>query len=194
MVRLMFWRVWHVHNCIVHLAEFAPIAQSIQFMLSYRETLENIAHGSACPDGKGKAKVWDRKEDRRSRGIGGTGATSKWSLPPACWSKVNVDGAFVPQTGRSGIGLIGRDSIGSVIFSAWMEITLKMRKCGRGGDEALCGKNSISGAACTWPGDHRVGSYFFSKLDGDGSIGAGLPGSGREGAISSATRDSFPSG
>ncbi|KAF8762282.1 hypothetical protein HU200_009635 [Digitaria exilis] len=47
---------------------------------------------------------------------------SRWRPPPEGWTKVNVDGSFVIQTGGAGIGVVGRDNRGNVKFLACQEI------------------------------------------------------------------------
>lgn len=46
-------------------------------------------------------------------------ALHKWKAPPPGWTKVNVDGSFVAETGTAGVGVVARDTSGQVIFSAW---------------------------------------------------------------------------
>jgi len=41
-----------------------------------------------------------------------------WLPPRMGWAKINVDGAFVEQTGEAGVGILARDHSGSVCFSA----------------------------------------------------------------------------
>nr|CAB3478466.1 unnamed protein product [Digitaria exilis] len=45
--------------------------------------------------------------------------TGTWQQPPEGWSKMNVDGSFVSEDGRAGVGLVARNSVGQVIFTAW---------------------------------------------------------------------------
>lgn len=39
--------------------------------------------------------------------------------PPAGWCKINVDGSFVMDTGKAGVGVIVRDAEGQAVFTAW---------------------------------------------------------------------------
>jgi ribonuclease HI len=42
-----------------------------------------------------------------------------WSPPPPGWTKINIDGSFLPETGDAGVSVIARDSRGRILFSAW---------------------------------------------------------------------------
>lgn len=43
----------------------------------------------------------------------------KWQAPPEGWIKVNVDGSFVTETGNAGVGVVARNALGQVVFTAW---------------------------------------------------------------------------
>ncbi|GJN29772.1 hypothetical protein PR202_gb18091 [Eleusine coracana subsp. coracana] len=45
-----------------------------------------------------------------------------WKPPSEGWAKVNVDGAFSPNNGQDGVGVIIRDARGAVILTAWKVI------------------------------------------------------------------------
>ncbi|GJN07802.1 hypothetical protein PR202_ga25666 [Eleusine coracana subsp. coracana] len=44
---------------------------------------------------------------------------AQWKAPNVGWIKVNVDGAFVEQTGQAGAGVVARNHVGKTIFTAW---------------------------------------------------------------------------
>lgn len=46
-------------------------------------------------------------------------AEVKWQAPDPGWTKVNVDGSFVIDSGAAGVGVVARNSSGKVLFSAW---------------------------------------------------------------------------
>jgi hypothetical protein len=64
--------------------------------------------------GKEPCSVSDNKE-RSDFSMG-------WEPPPEGWTKINVDGSFVEQSGAAGVGVIARDDKGTVIFTAWCAI------------------------------------------------------------------------
>ncbi|KAG2587723.1 hypothetical protein PVAP13_5NG166162, partial [Panicum virgatum] len=45
-----------------------------------------------------------------------------WSAPDVGWVKINVDGAYMEDSGEAGIGVIIRDSSGQVLLTAWKHI------------------------------------------------------------------------
>ncbi|WVZ52945.1 hypothetical protein U9M48_003943, partial [Paspalum notatum var. saurae] len=75
-------------------------------------------------EGKGKKParpLGGRSDDGRGRRDDTASVTTRrgWQKPEDGWIKVNVDGAFVEQTGTAGAGVVARDTEGSVIFTAW---------------------------------------------------------------------------
>ena len=88
------------------------------FLVSYWESLSRHSDASLSFDSKGKqpaSSSSDHAPQRRPQApAGGT-----WSPPPPDWTKINIDGSVVVQTGQAGVGVICRDSNGQVVFSAW---------------------------------------------------------------------------
>ncbi|WVZ51469.1 hypothetical protein U9M48_002614 [Paspalum notatum var. saurae] len=75
-------------------------------------------------EGKGKKPArppGGRSDDGRGRKDATASVTTRrgWQKPEDGWIKVNVDDAFVEQTGTAGAGVVARDMEGSVIFTAW---------------------------------------------------------------------------
>nr|CAB3483985.1 unnamed protein product [Digitaria exilis] len=58
-------------------------------------------NGNKLCKGKGKAK-----------------AAAAWLPPQHSWTKINLDGSFVAQTGGAGAGIVAQNSKGKVIFTA----------------------------------------------------------------------------
>jgi hypothetical protein len=82
-------------------------------------TLADILSGDAPDAGKGKLPC-SSSDNRKQTSAGSkeVGRTA-WEPPPAGWTKVNVDGSFVSQSGEAGISIIARDCKRQVIFMAW---------------------------------------------------------------------------
>jgi len=72
-------------------------------------------------DTKGKRPTCETSENstQRSKTVMGKTNLHTWLPPRMGWAKINVDGAFVEQTGEAGVGILARDHSGSVCFSAW---------------------------------------------------------------------------
>jgi ribonuclease HI len=120
LVRLLFWRAWSVRNNIVHNSGPSSIQSSVHVLLSYWATLMNDQQNSE-QDRKGKRLSWVPCENNKQHGNSDGMEPKKhtWIPPKVGWVKINVDGAFVEQTGEAGIGILARDHLGVVCFSAW---------------------------------------------------------------------------
>ncbi|KAF8697530.1 hypothetical protein HU200_035862 [Digitaria exilis] len=97
LIKLVLWRAWTMHNNITHQSGPTGILDSVHFLLSMQSTLSEVHQG----DTEGTA----------------------WTPPEEVWTKLNVDGSFVAQTGQAGVGVVARNSQGKVIFTAWQELT-----------------------------------------------------------------------
>ena len=53
-------------------------------------------------DEKGKRKVWTSSQTPCAKPAG----KEHWEAPPNGWTKLNVDGSFIEQTGEAVIGVI----------------------------------------------------------------------------------------
>ena len=97
--------------------------------LSMQATLSDVLSGSCSNTGKGKLPCSvPRKHKQSSAGSTSLGRTT-WDPPPAGWTKVNIDGSFVSQTGAAGVGVIARDSQRRIIFTAWCSFSgVKMQQ------------------------------------------------------------------
>ena len=98
---LVLWRAWFVRNEWVHAARWIRGDISVNFLAAYWESLSlNPLPGTT--ENKGKQAV--SLQGMPSVGIG-TRAMKPWEPPEEGWIKVNVDGAFVEQTGKAGVGV-----------------------------------------------------------------------------------------
>jgi len=120
LVRLLFWRAWSIRNNIVHNLGPISIESSVHFLLSYQATLVDVQQNNV-QDTKGKRPTCETSENstQRSKTVMGKSKLHTWIPPRMGWAKINVDGAFVEQTGEAGVGILARDHSGSVCFSAW---------------------------------------------------------------------------
>ena len=109
---------WFVRNEWVHAERWIRGDVSVNFLVAYWESLSlNSPPGMA--EDKGKQAVSPQSLLRVGAG---TRAMKPWKPPEEDWIKVNVDGAFVEQTGKTGVGVAIRDQKGTVLLSAWMVV------------------------------------------------------------------------
>ena len=114
---LILWRSWFVRNELTHSTRIPATNSSICFLLNYWETMCNIREEEAS-DRKGKqvrnqhSKVKSTKEKMNLR----------WIPPEDGQIKINVDGAFT-NNGDASVGVVIRNSEGTVLLSAWRVIS-----------------------------------------------------------------------
>ena len=101
-----------------HAGRWIQGAASVRFLSSYWEALSNPSAPMA--DDKGKHATGSSCNPSPSPGFR---PKRPWRMPEEGWIKVSVDGAFLEQTGKAGIGVAIRDQSGSVLVSAWKVIT-----------------------------------------------------------------------
>lgn len=122
-ILLLFWRAWYLRNDSIHGKGTGSIRGSVQFLVSYSESLNIIHHGQgALPDAKGKAKIDEGCGTRIHQGRYGSGSKqqlAKWSSPQEGWVKMNSDAAFSMLTGDASAGVVVRDANGRVLLTAW---------------------------------------------------------------------------
>ncbi|TVU19841.1 hypothetical protein EJB05_36016, partial [Eragrostis curvula] len=103
MLLLILWRAWFVRNQITHDGPEMSVEGSVQFLLSYYDTLFNVRQDQIPSDVK-------RKEPGNVRTI------KKWVKPPCGRAKINVDAAFSVDSGRAGVGVIIRNDHGEIVL------------------------------------------------------------------------------
>ncbi|XP_062232870.1 uncharacterized protein LOC133930222 [Phragmites australis] len=117
---LVLWRSWHLRNDIIHEKGLASIADSVSFLKNFRETLSPVWQQEV--DHKGKLPISEciiPEPIRRNRA---TSDDVVWRPPPEGWAKINVDGAFRPESGEASVGIIARDCRGLVLYSAYKAV------------------------------------------------------------------------
>ncbi|GJN05719.1 hypothetical protein PR202_ga23378 [Eleusine coracana subsp. coracana] len=114
---LLLWRTWQVRNEITHHENVSTIEGSVHFLRSYAESLHIAKQYPVDWSGNGKQKL--NPGGRRRVEIV---HSLTWKPPSEGWAKVNVDGAFSPNNGQGGVGVIIGYARGAVILTAWKVI------------------------------------------------------------------------
>ncbi|KAF8762283.1 hypothetical protein HU200_009631 [Digitaria exilis] len=124
LTKLVLWKAWSLHNDITHESESSSILGSVHSLLSMRSALDEMQQqqGVGCRD-----EQHCSSSDKRIRHSKGKqkGLASSWTPPVKGWTKVNVDGSFVAQTGGAGVGVVARDDQGRALFAVCQEL----RRC-----------------------------------------------------------------
>lgn len=125
LVKLLLWRTWTSHNNIVHQSGSFRIEDSVHRLLNIRETSLNMKEATVVSHdtGKGKEIIGDSDQRRESKMQEEQLSRAKWTPPKEGWTKINVDGSYVEQSGEAGIGVIARNCEGKVIFTAWRPLS-----------------------------------------------------------------------
>lgn len=79
----------------------------------------------SCEQARKKEEITSRKGKEHCSGSGNREEARRlesWTPPHERWTKVNIDGSFVEQTGGAGVGVIAKNHRGEVIFTAWRAI------------------------------------------------------------------------
>ncbi|KAF8696701.1 hypothetical protein HU200_036326 [Digitaria exilis] len=95
------------------------IYDGVQALLAMRSSLELINEGGRENTRKKGAVQQQELDNNRGKEKAMSSKKVRWELPPQDWCKVNVDGSFVESNGTAGVGVIARNSMGQVIFTAW---------------------------------------------------------------------------
>lgn len=120
LVKLVLWRAWLTHNNITHQSGPVGIHAGVQALLSMSTLIEQGEVGHVEPSSKGKkpmhaCKVGSEKVKERADSNG----ERRWKPPPPGWTKINVDGSYAPASETAGVGVVARNSLGEVVFTAW---------------------------------------------------------------------------
>jgi hypothetical protein len=96
---MLLWRCWTVRNGVIQAGECISIAGSMNFLKRYIDSLNEIRQQADGKDDRGKQKRIKRhstylptsrpRENRR------------WIPPEGQALKVNLDGAFIRETGQA---------------------------------------------------------------------------------------------
>ncbi|KAF8691185.1 hypothetical protein HU200_040302 [Digitaria exilis] len=92
----------------------------VEALLTMRSMLEQGEDGIMEASSKGKGPMHDWQEDRNTKvDHSKRSGQYRWQLPSPGWVKVNVDGSYVAETGTTGVGVVARNSLGDIVFTAW---------------------------------------------------------------------------
>ena len=116
-ILMIAWRAWYARNEITHDKALPGIEGSRRFICSYLQSLENIMRMTPDEIIKGKQASVVQPSDGPKPQVQ-LSARDAWTRPSNGAIKLNVDGAYIPQTGVAGAGMILRRGDGSIIFSA----------------------------------------------------------------------------
>jgi ribonuclease HI len=97
------------------------VEASRRFLCSYVQSLAVIRKHPQGDSVKGKMIIEDDVNclSRMKRKVEAHRPQPKsWTKPPRGWTKLNVDGSFVEDTGESGAGMVLRTDDGTIVFSA----------------------------------------------------------------------------
>jgi hypothetical protein len=115
---LVAWRIWYARNEVTHDKPLPSTEGSKRFLISYISTLRDIKTTPTDQILKGKRSVV-LTGAHTSLDAGKEKPPDKpWLKPPAGWVKLTIDGSFRTEDGTAGVGMVLRDEVGTVIFSA----------------------------------------------------------------------------
>ncbi|OEL33915.1 hypothetical protein BAE44_0005066 [Dichanthelium oligosanthes] len=123
LTKLVLWRAWSVHNNVRHQSGPTQLVDSVHFLLNIPDSLKQSQEQDVVVSSNEHCMASDNRTG---------GRTSdqlllqqvEWTPPLEGWTKVNVDGSFLDQTGTAGVGVIARTLKGD----SWSIIQVK-REC-----------------------------------------------------------------
>jgi ribonuclease HI len=122
-VLMLLWRAWHLRNDAIHVKGEASIQESVNFLVRYSAELLPVRPQE---NSKGKAPMFTEEAIAKQRYVADT-RLKGWSAPPEGWAKINVDGAFLTESGDAAIGVVARDCRGLVLYTCHERIS--QRRC-----------------------------------------------------------------
>ncbi|PNT62283.1 hypothetical protein BRADI_4g01061v3 [Brachypodium distachyon] len=115
---LLLWRIWHVHNEFTHDKSPPPVPASKSLLQSYAESLLAIKQFPNADPAKGKEIVCFSSLKPVKRRRHSDEEELAWQKSVEGWTKLNVDGSFVAETGEACTGMVLHDHLGAPVFSA----------------------------------------------------------------------------
>jgi hypothetical protein len=114
---LLTWRVWHARNEATHDKPLPTVEGSASFLCGYLKLLQNIKTTPTDQILHGKQPMIDAS-DVRAASQAKLPPDKSWRRPPAGWVTLTIDGSFKEVDGNGGSGMVLRDEVGHIIFSA----------------------------------------------------------------------------
>ncbi|KAF8694211.1 hypothetical protein HU200_038341 [Digitaria exilis] len=93
---MLIWRCWSVRNGVTKAGKALSVEGSVIFLTRYMQSLLSVRQQEAAMDERGKQKPQEKS----------------WRPPPPNTLKINVDGAFNPETGGAAVGVVIRNDAG----------------------------------------------------------------------------------
>jgi ribonuclease HI len=115
---MLIWCCWCVRNNVLQAGEKISVVGSVSFLTRYIDALYLVRQQQSGDDIKGKQKCLPEREGNQ-RAAKDCVSAKKWTPPVGDDIKINVDGAFIQETGRAAVGVIIRNSRGHHLLSAW---------------------------------------------------------------------------
>jgi hypothetical protein len=104
---MLIWRCWMVRNGVLKAGEGILIVGSIAFLTRYCSELSLVRQQGASADVRGKQKMFP---DKRLSGTQPNSTSDcRWLPPEERVIKINMDGAFIPDSGKAAVGVIARN-------------------------------------------------------------------------------------
>jgi hypothetical protein len=119
---MIAWRVWYARNEITHDKPLPSIEGSKRFICSYMQSLENIRKLDPEVVIRGKLPVGIMTPPTPV--MRPTVTTERWTAPPVGRLKLNLDGAYIAQTGDAGAGIILRNNEWVAYLAACQSLVL----------------------------------------------------------------------
>lgn len=118
MLLMVFWRCWFIRNEVVHNKPPSPVEVSIRFLRSYLDSLIGIKLNSSIDQTKGKMSISYMAPISH---VAKMPLQLPWAPPKPGSVKLNLDGSM-GQDGAAGAGMILRNEIGEIFFSACIHL------------------------------------------------------------------------
>jgi ribonuclease HI len=114
---MLIWRCWMVRNGVIKAGEGISIAGSVLFLTCYCSELLLVRQQGISGENRGKQKMFPELIPSCAR----SKPRSECKWPPSAGQviKINVDGAFIVESGKASVGTIARNDSGRPLAAAW---------------------------------------------------------------------------
>ena len=130
---MVLWRAWSVRNSILWAGQKLSIEGSVTFLTRYMDSLVLLRHKNMRTDGKGKQCMLNG--GARPRTVPVPRVRKRWIPPSFGALKINVDGAFLRESGKAAVGVTIKELLGlaetySLAPSSSLQGSRRSRGCG----------------------------------------------------------------